>query len=102
MPDQLTIVVQYQDFAQQWVAHFEGDPCHPFCANMPMVAVRQLLEGSETEPHTMLLRCDRDQSAIGVLQMSIVWDPPEILVPCRECEGRGEYVGLREREVCPS
>ena len=30
----------------------------------------------------------------------IVWDPPELLFPCGACEGRGEYVGLLERDVC--
>ena len=102
MPDQITIVVQYQDLGEQWVAHFDGDPCHAFGGNMPLVAVRRLLEGSEAEPDTYVIRCDRDRAATGILQFAVVWDPPELLVPCRACEGRGEYVGLLEREVCPS
>src|SRR5262245_50424403 len=101
MLDQL-IVVQYQELGQQWVAHFDGELCRSFGGNMPLVAVRRLLEGTDNQPETLTVRCDRDRAATGILQFPIVWEPPEMLITCRACEGRGEYVGLLEREVCPS
>jgi hypothetical protein len=64
------------------------------------VAIRRLLDGTEAEPACYSLLYDRDLSGTGVLNRSIVWNPPELLLPCGDCQGRGEYVGLFERETC--
>jgi DnaJ-class molecular chaperone len=69
---------------------------------MPVVAIRRLLERTEAEPDGYALICDRDLSGRGAhpLHRSIIWNPPELLLPCGDCRGRGEYVGLLERATC--
>ena len=32
------------------------------------------------------------------MQRSFLWEPPEMLFVCPSCDGKGEYVGLMERE----
>jgi hypothetical protein len=62
--------------------------------------VRRLLDetAAVSDSHTLL--CDLDLAGTGVLYRSIIWNPPELLLPCGDCHGRGEYVGLLERETC--
>src|SRR5262245_34342945 len=102
MPDGSTIIAKHDPSANQWVAHFDGNPCHGFGGDMPAVAVRRLLDGEECEPGRYLLLCDADLAGSHRLRLEIDWQPPELLFPCLACEGRGEYVGLLEREVCRS
>lgn len=97
MPDG-TIVARFT--GGQWVAHFEGKPQGAFGSDLPVKAVRRLLEGMEVEPGAFNLLCDGEGPGDEVLRYSVVWDPPELQFPCQACEGRGEYVGLFEREVC--
>jgi DnaJ-class molecular chaperone len=67
---------------------------------MPVVAIRRLLEFTEAASGTYLLICDQDLAGSGVIHREIIWDRPELLFPCPDCRGRGEYVGLLERETC--
>ncbi len=84
--------------AGQWRACFEGSRPYAFHSENPLKAVRLLLERTRTEPAVFLLVCD--QAGSEPLKCSVTWDPPELLLPCQACEGRGEYIGLFEREVC--
>jgi hypothetical protein len=84
----------------QWVAHFEGVPQVAFGGDIPMRAVRRLLEGSEIEPAIYYLHCDSDQLGNGVLHRSLIWEPPEMLFECLACRGTGQYVGLAEVGIC--
>ncbi len=71
---------------------------------MPAVAIRRLLEATEAEPDEYALIGDADLSATGAhtIFRSIIWNRPELLLPCGDCHVRGEYVGLMERETCPT
>ena len=95
-----TIVCRFNDDSGQWVAHFEPTPHVAFGGDMPVVAIRRLLEGTEAAPDGYTLICDSDLAGSRVLRREIIWHPPELLFPCGACEGRGEYVGLLERETC--
>ncbi len=96
----MTIICQFAHDGGQWIAHFDGAPVFAFGGDMPVKAIRRLLEGKSVAPARFVLLCDRDRVGSGVLQYTIVWEPPELLFPCQACEGRGEYIGLLEREVC--
>ncbi len=89
-----TIVSRYDWHGKEWVAYFEDTTQVAFGSDMPMKAVRRLLEGTEAERQAVLIWCDRDMAGTGRLRLSSFWDPPELLIPCQACEGRGEYVGL--------
>jgi hypothetical protein len=95
-----TIVCQFNSEADQWVAYFGGAPQAAFGGSLPVVAIRRLLEGLEAPADLYTLVCDRDLSGSGILQRSFVWEPPEMLFVCPSCDGKGEYVGLMERETC--
>jgi hypothetical protein len=95
-----TIIARYDAQAGQWVATFDGNPQVAFGGDMPVVAIRRLLDGTEAHPDSYTLLCDQDLAGTGVLYRSIIWNPPELLLPCGDCQGRGEYVGLHERDVC--
>jgi hypothetical protein len=99
-----TIIAQYDPHAGQWNARFEDRPQVVYGGDMPAVAIRRLLEGTEPEPNDYALICDADLSGRGVntIYRSIIWNPPELLLPCGDCRGRGEYVGLLERKRCPT
>jgi hypothetical protein len=94
------IIVHYDAQAGQWVAAFDGTPQVAFGGNMPVVAIRRLLDETEAASDSYTLLCDQDLAGTGVLYRSIIWNPPELLLFCGDCQGRGEYVGLLERETC--
>src|SRR5437868_5237038 len=98
----MTIIAVYDADAGQWVARFDDRPQVAFGGDMPAVAIRRLLEGTEAAPDGYSLICDADLSGLGAhtIYRSISWDPPELLLPCGDCRGKGEYVGLLERETC--
>ena len=95
-----TIVCQFNPDADQWVAYFGGAPQAAFGGNLPIVAIRRLLEGTEAPAVSCILICDSDLLGTGILQRSFVWEPPEMLFVCPSCEGKGEYGGLMHRESC--
>jgi hypothetical protein len=95
-----TITVQYNPTATQWVDSFDSSPQVAFGSDTPMGAVRSLLTGSESIPGPYRLQLDQDQVGSGVLIRVATWKPPELLVQCTACDGRGEYVGLVVKEVC--
>jgi hypothetical protein len=97
-----TIIASYVPQAGQWVAAFDGTPQVAFGGNMPAVAIRRLLDDTEAHPDSYALICDADLSGTGAhtIHRSVIWNPPELLLPCGDCQGRGEYVGLLEREIC--
>ena len=86
--------------AGQWVAHFEQTPQVAYGGDLPIVSIRRLLEGTEAVPDTYTMICD--QAGSDILLRSMIWDSPELLFRCPDCEGRGEYVGLLERRTCPT
>ena len=98
MPD--AIITRFDADASQWSAHFEHVPQVAFGSDLPMRAVRRLLEGTESSPDTYELRCDADRAGSGVLHRSLIWDPPEMLFECSTCGGTGQYVGLAEVGTC--
>jgi hypothetical protein len=93
---------EYDAHAEQWVATFDDRLQVAFGGSMPAIAIRRLLEGTEAAPDAYALICDADLSGSDshTIHRSIVWRPPELLLPCGDCQGRGEYVGLLERETC--
>ena len=95
-----TIICRFSADAGQWVAHFEPKPQVAFGGDLPVVAIRRLLEGTEAASDTYPLRCNSDQAGSSVLHRNVIWDPPDLLCECTDCEGRGRYVGLREAEPC--
>ncbi|MBI3866712.1 MAG: hypothetical protein HY290_32930 [Planctomycetia bacterium] len=95
-----TIIVKFRTQAGQWSAWFEIRPQVAFGSDIPMGAVRRLLEGTEALPGEYLLRCDQDQVGSGTLMRTVNWQPPELLFECPSCRGMGEYVGLFEVETC--
>ena len=95
-----TIVCQFNPDADQWVAYFGGAPQAAFGGSLPVVAIRRLLEGTEAPAISYTLICDGDLFGSSILQRSFLWEPPEMLFVCPSCEGKGEYVGLMERESC--
>jgi hypothetical protein len=100
-----TIIVHHDAQAGQWVAAFVERPhWSPFGGNTPAVAIRRLLEGDKASERVCTLICDTDLSGRGAhtIYRSIVWSPPELLLPCGDCRGRGEHVGLLERKTCPT
>src|SRR5262245_4052242 len=103
MNDPIPIIIAKHDaLAGQFVAHFDDNPTHGFGGDLPAAAVRRLIEGEECEPGPYLVLCDANRAGSDWLRLKIEWAPPELLFPCLACEGRGEYVGLLERHVCPS
>ena len=95
-----TIICRFSHDAGEWVAHFEPRPQVAFGGNLPVVAIRRLLEGAESMPDAYPLRCNSDRAGSGVQHRQAISDPPELLCQCTECKGRGRYVGLREAEPC--
>jgi hypothetical protein len=94
-----TIIARFDPLCGYWIAHFPATPQVAFGGNLPMLAVRRLLEGTEALPDTYLVHYDRSETDTGHVQ-SIVWEPPEILFDCTECNGTGQYVGLIETGPC--
>jgi hypothetical protein len=100
-----TIIAIYDARAEQWVARFDDRPQVAFGGDMPVVAIRRLLKETEAESDDYALICDADLSGRRdpnrhTIYRSIIWNPPELLLPCGDCRERGEYVGLLEREMC--
>lgn len=95
-----TIIAKFDAMGGEWIGHFADRPQVGFGGDLPVVAIRRLLEGTESAPDTYTLECDRDLIGSGIILRSIIWDPPELLFRCPGCDGRGEYVGLHERERC--
>ena len=102
MPDSTEnpIFVRNNADAGQWTASFDGLPQVAFGGMTAIGAVRRLLEGAEAGHGTYTLKCDPDSAPAGEISESVVWAPPELLVPCHVCKGRGEYVGLLVVEKC--
>jgi hypothetical protein len=86
--------------AGQWTASFEGVPQFAFGGGTAIGAVRRLLEGAESEHGTYTIECFSDLALGEQIPASIVWDPPELLASCPDCNGRGEYIGLLHIEKC--
>jgi hypothetical protein len=95
-----SIIARYEQAAGQWTASFDGVPQVAFGGMTAFGAVRRLLDGAESSHGTYMLNCDVDSALAGQNPNSIVWDPPELLIPCPDCNGRGEYVGLQHVEKC--
>jgi hypothetical protein len=86
--------------AGQWTASFEGVPQFAFGGAIPLGAIRRLLEGAEADRATHSVQCLAESGLAKDIPDLVVWDPPELLVPCSVCKGRGDYVGLLVVEQC--
>jgi len=94
------IIARYEQLAGQWTASFDGAPQFAFGGKTAIGAVRRLLEGAEASQGTYTLEHHSDQASSEQTPESVIWDPPELLVPCPVCKGRGDYVGLLIVEKC--
>ena len=92
------IVVRYCDTAGQWLAWFDGAPCVCYGGEFSTEAVHRLLDGSGTDACDLTLRVE--QADKSVMIHGAVWQPPELLRRCEQCNGKGEYVGLTIVEKC--
>jgi hypothetical protein len=95
-----SIIARYEHAAGQWTASFDGVPQVAFGGMTAIGAVRRLLEGSEASHGTYTVEHHSDRASSEQIPASVIWDPPELLVPCPDCNGRGEYVGLLHVEKC--
>jgi hypothetical protein len=95
-----TIVVRFDADASRWSASFQSVPQVEYGGDLPLRAVRRLLEGIVAWPDNYPLHFDPDDSGHGVPHRWLVWDPPEILLECSTCRGTGQYVGLAEVATC--
>src|SRR5262245_52441070 len=93
-----TIILRHDVPANQWLAHFQGKANLAYGSDLPLKAVRRLLEGTERESGVFRLQCE-DGSVAGVPD-DIVWDDPELFRTCVECNATGTYTGLAEVETC--
>ena len=96
----LSIIARYVQLAGRWTASFDGVPQFAFGGATAIGAVRRLLEGAEASSGTYAIKCHAESASATQIPASVVWDPPELLVPCPDCNGRGEYVGLLRVEKC--
>ena len=88
-----TIIACFDQAAGQWRAWFDGVPQVAFGGLTAINAIRRLLKCVEAGAGTYTVDCE---PALG----PVLWDPPELFVPCPDCKGSGEYVGLQQVEVC--
>jgi hypothetical protein len=95
-----TIIARFDANADQWVAWFEHRPQVAFGGDLPVVAIRRLLDGTESVPDTYPLVCNSDCAGSGVLHRDLIWQPPQVLFPCPMCNGTGRYVALIEVGTC--
>ena len=94
------IVCQFDANGGQWLAYFESTPQVAFSADLPMPAVRRLLEGTESAAGSYPLLCDANQARTEVLRRDLIWNPLYILFTCESCRGTGQYTGLSRIGVC--
>jgi hypothetical protein len=94
------IIARYVQVAGQWTASFDGVPQFAFGGTSAIGAVRRLLEGAEASHGTYTLKCETDSAFAKQVPASVIWDPPELLVSCPDCNGRGDHVGLLVVEKC--
>ena len=98
-----TEVIQYNDSARQWRAHFETEPKAAFGSDVPMDAVRRLLSANKSVAGEYELRCDSDQSGGAPIIRIATWQPkpPALLLQCPDCEGTGKTGGATGTVTCP-
>ena len=95
-----TIRARFSEQCGHWVAHFEDAAHIGAGGDMPVVAVRRLLDMTDSPAGDYRLECDQDMAGSDVLLRTIAWNPPALSFVCHECGGRGRYVGLIETEAC--
>jgi len=101
MQDGSTIVAKLHGTPNEWVAYFRESPGHAYYSDKPVKAVRRLLEGTEADSGVFVMLCDGETAGGATRRYEVIWDSPVLYFPCAGCEGRGEYLGLLVREVCP-
>ena len=94
MTDKITC--RFNSDAGQWVASFDGEPQTTFGGDLAVIAICRLLEGSPAGRYKLI--CESDCSTMFLRPM--VWNSPDLSFVCPHCKGRGEYVGLMERQTC--
>lgn len=99
--DMPPIIVRYRAFVSQWSAWFEGAPQTACTGDFSMDAVCRLLTDHGVPPGDVELQVDADLSGAKVATLIAQWQPPDLQFACAHCNGRGEYVGVLEREGCP-
>ncbi len=94
------LVVRPHDDGSYWTAYLEQVPQFAICGPTAVQAVRRFLEAAESGPGTYSVMDISDTEHTAGIPLAVIWDPPELLVRCPDCEGRGEYVGLFVVESC--
>jgi hypothetical protein len=89
-PTDKMIVVRHDADAGQWTASFEGVPQFAFGGATAVGAIRRLLEGAEAWRATYI-----ECMLASEVPESVVWDPPELLVPSEDCNGAANTSGSR-------
>jgi hypothetical protein len=93
------IIVRYCNAPYGWLAWFEHIPDLKFEDELPMTAVRRLLQVG-TPPGELALHVDHYQAGSVALVRVANWQPPELLFQCSQCGGTGEHAGLVAVEHC--
>ncbi len=95
------IVCRFNSHAGQWLAHFEHASQVAFGGDKPLLALRRLLEGTEAEPGEYNMRWDQEEpTGTDAPFWTAMWQPPELLYQCPDCEGKGQYIGMANVELC--
>ena len=85
-----TIRVKYSPSNDFWFASF-GDAPHSQCAGeRPMLAAERLLMLHLPPEGRYLIVVDLKPPETGRSPIEGIWDPPELLFECLECQGSGE------------
>src|SRR5262245_33223503 len=95
-----TIQATYNATAGQWRASFCGLLQVAFGAATATAAARRLLEYTQAERGTYTLLSGNERDSGTAIVQFVTWDPPELLLPCDDCRGTGEYRGLTESGPC--
>ena len=86
--------------ATQWSVWREDNPFRRCCGERPASALHRFLEFNTQGELEFDLVCDRDLTGDGETVFRMRWEPPEILLECRECHGSGNYTGFLSIEPC--
>src|SRR5262245_2229674 len=79
------IRITFDDSANRWSARFDDRP-QSALAELPVEAMRRLLQTSSTPSGRFEVHCDRDLIGSGVLIRVAIWHPPTLKYLCPTCE----------------
>jgi hypothetical protein len=95
------IAVRYSSLAEKWLASLEGEPQVEFRGELPLIAMRRLLESLEADPGEYTMHWIQPGDADGdASYWTANWQPPELLYKCPECDGKGYCGDLTAAILC--